>query len=231
MVHVLAIRNEAQLEADRIAKLSAKLPRLYVEKAARYRRYEDQQACLLARHLILLGMSMFDTDVDLENVEISDLGRPSLPGRVDFNISHTNGLVACAFALQMQVGLDVEFLRPLPLADFDLFFSQGERELIASSADQERALIEFWTFKEAICKAAGTGILNDLPEIRSNALRRGELSISHAGKAWQVRQLDFGTDHAAAIAYESSADVSLQWVELNREGCLQAISDRVSTSS
>jgi phosphopantetheine--protein transferase-like protein len=106
----------------------------------------------------------------------------------------------------------------LQLADFERFFSSAERKLIGSAVDQKKTLIEFWTLKEAVCKAAGTGILQDLPEIEFSPAGVPQPSIFHAGKIWQARQFNVGADYAAAIASESLVEVDLHWVQLDGSG-------------
>ncbi|MDB4983274.1 MAG: 4-phosphopantetheinyl transferase [Myxococcales bacterium] len=87
-------------------------------------------------------------------------GLASLPLR--FNLSHTEGLVACAVALGRDVGVDVEHIEPpvLDLGIADHCFAPSEvRGLMAQpeSARRER-FFAIWTLKEAYIKARGLGL-------------------------------------------------------------------------
>lgn len=84
----------------------------------------------------------------------------SLPPR--FNLSHTDGLVACVVSYGCDVGVDVE--RTDRTTDVDLIASRAfapvERRMLVASAGSDRAerFAELWTLKEAYVKAIGAGL-------------------------------------------------------------------------
>jgi 4'-phosphopantetheinyl transferase len=93
-------------------------------------------------------------------------GKPVLepyqvPG-VEFNLSHTPGLVACAVAGGAEVGVDVEAIdRSVDIeAVGGLCLSDRERGALLSLVAAERAgrFFEMWTLKEALAKATGLGV-------------------------------------------------------------------------
>jgi len=99
-------------------------------------------------------------------------GKPSLPPAagctrpVSFNISHTHGLVACAVARDVDVGVDVEAIDRAAdgLEIAERFFARAELaelEGCAASARAER-FTELWTLKEAYLKAVGSGLAHPL---------------------------------------------------------------------
>jgi 4'-phosphopantetheinyl transferase len=81
---------------------------------------------------------------------------------LQFNVSHTHGLVACAVAWGCEIGLDVEDTR----RDIDIaalapqVFAPAERAYLARcGADEERSVFfSYWTLKEAYIKARGMGL-------------------------------------------------------------------------
>jgi 4'-phosphopantetheinyl transferase len=95
-------------------------------------------------------------------------GKPGLApdaGRdagLSFNLTHTNGVVACAVTKGRAVGVDVEAIdRRLAARDLaGKFFSPAEARAVFSSTASvvgER-FIETWVLKEAFVKALGTGL-------------------------------------------------------------------------
>ena len=119
-------------------------------------------------------------------------GKPSL-GREDstrtrlaFNVSHTSGLVACAMARDVDIGVDVERLdrRSNALALATRFFSSREAASLArcEPAERQKRFIETWTLKEAFVKAIGSGLqcplhefsftFGDPPELAFESTRR-----------------------------------------------------------
>jgi 4'-phosphopantetheinyl transferase len=78
-----------------------------------------------------------------------------------FNISNSGNRVVYAFSRAGDVGIDLEYIRPLPDLDelIEKNFSTKEREYIYKN-DQERLqrFFKFWTVKEAYLKAIGEGM-------------------------------------------------------------------------
>jgi 4'-phosphopantetheinyl transferase len=101
-------------------------------------------------------------------------GKPILvphPGapRLSFNLSHTNGLVACAIAAGQDVGVDVELAsRIVDERVGDRFFAAVERDQLrgyTSPRQRSRRFFQLWTLKEAYIKAIGQGLSHPLNTI------------------------------------------------------------------
>jgi 4'-phosphopantetheinyl transferase len=78
-----------------------------------------------------------------------------------FNISHTDGLIACAVTIGREVGVDVENIGRRLLHDVaGRHFAPNEvRDLRQLPDDeQQRAFFDYWTLKEAYIKARGFGL-------------------------------------------------------------------------
>jgi len=104
--------------------------------------------------------------------EVGRHGKPSIvealrgsPPLV-FNLSHTQGLVACAVGTAVELGIDVESVdrsaNDLKLAE--RFFAPSEvADLLAQPAsDRRMRFIELWVLKEAYIKAVGRGLSHSL---------------------------------------------------------------------
>ena len=88
-----------------------------------------------------------------------------------FNLSHSSNFFCVAFSNKYPIGVDVEqFERNIHWqAIASKFFSDAENEVINNSEekDQSRYFLAIWTRKEAILKAIGCGMVNDLQKINS----------------------------------------------------------------
>lgn len=86
-----------------------------------------------------------------------EFGRPEL----QFNLSHTRGLVACALCTTGAIGIDVERLVHKPdLADIAArYFCRSELALVEHAPPHRRTAVftRLWTLKEAFIKATGEG--------------------------------------------------------------------------
>jgi 4'-phosphopantetheinyl transferase len=123
-------------------------------------------------------------------------GKPALvaaPGDLRFNLSHTAGLIALAFARGHEVGIDAEYLqRPLPKAE-DLILSAAERcDLEARTPEQRHErFFELWTLKEALGKGTGLGLGAALDELTITGSGPYHLSTprDEALRDWQLGSL------------------------------------------
>ena len=94
--------------------------------------------------------------------EVANPEAADLPGRLRFNLSHTNGLALLAVCLDADLGIDVEAVRAV--SDLELIAQShfSAREVTAfngfDSAARQRAFFRCWTRKEAFLKAHGKGL-------------------------------------------------------------------------
>ena len=146
----------------------------------------------------------------------SDHGKPFavVAGKrsgVAFNVSHSISHGLIAFAPSGRLGIDVEERVPKQSLDslIESVMGAEEQSQLASQDGRERLELfyRFWTFKEALIKALGTGFSTD-PSLFQlpSSIRRGDKSgvfrFPHLpGTAWGLE--DIGTEeYAAALAYE-----------------------------
>ena len=120
--------------------------------------------------LWLLQKMARDAGVELfgKSLAYEEGGRPYFPDLpMDFSITHTEGLVACAISLfssdapPPRLGLDAEAFgtrSPESMARIaSRFFTDAERQSFLASPD-EITFLSIWTGKEALCKQDGIGL-------------------------------------------------------------------------
>jgi 4'-phosphopantetheinyl transferase len=103
-------------------------------------------------------------------------GKPYLKGRRrpwSFNLSHASDLIAIAVSGRIEVGIDIERLRPVPSASLPRhMLSIAERRLLsgAPASGSWRLFLRIWTMKEAVAKCAGLGSAADFAAIDTCAV-------------------------------------------------------------
>jgi 4'-phosphopantetheinyl transferase len=153
---------------------------------------------------------------------VNSYGRPELDPQVcelplRFNLSHTEGLAACAIALR-DVGVDVE-ARDRPNPD-DLLvygvFSAAERAQLLTKADRDRRdhFYRLWTLKEAFAKALGRGL--SLPfdriEFSLDPIRlHADDGLCGCTADWQFRLFEPTTRHFLALAAREKSGQDLEF--------------------
>ena len=139
----------------------------------------SQQEHLLGRQLLLRGLndllSSLSSDSQvypsapavLPAIALTATGKPYLPDfpNVHFNITHCDGLVACAFD-HHEIGLDAELPGYFPEVLIGRALSGIEKHcLITAGSDEclrQECFYRFWTLKEAYVKKSGIGVDTDL---------------------------------------------------------------------
>ncbi len=95
---------------------------------------------------------------------------------LSFNVSHSHELSLIGLTWNRQIGVDVEYLRPLsdPLQLAERFFSHQEYQFLKSQpiAQHQLIFLQLWTAKEACLKATGKGL---------SGLEYVELAVSTEG--------------------------------------------------
>jgi len=114
----------------------------------------------------LYGLRLSEDDVSSE-ISLSGTGKPYLTFHPDihFNISNTDGLVACAFA-SAPVGADAEYPGYFAPVLIKKALSLSEQEFLDRAGTTPELHTEwfwrFWTLKEAYVKRSGIGVDTDL---------------------------------------------------------------------
>jgi len=131
--------------------------------------FERHRHRYLVRRALLRTVLSRYADVAPEDwrFDLNAYGRPEVSGPtgarfVRFNLSHTDGLIACAVTRRCDLGVDVEDVTRTvdPMLIARTHFSAGERADLGaiSEAGQRGRFFEYWTLKEAYIKARGMGL-------------------------------------------------------------------------
>jgi 4'-phosphopantetheinyl transferase len=173
-VHIDLVETANAAALDKLDSYKALLSKDEHERMARLVFDRDQRAFVITRAHVRTMLSRYAAVLPtdwrfVENVH----GRPEILDRsagtpdLRFNISHTDGLIACAVTIGREVGVDVEHIgRHLTHDIAGRFFAPDEvadlRKLPLD--DQERVFFDYWTLKEAYIKARGFGLALPLGE-------------------------------------------------------------------
>ncbi|WP_310430257.1 4'-phosphopantetheinyl transferase superfamily protein [Chamaesiphon sp. VAR_48_metabat_135_sub] len=132
-------------------------------------------------------------------------GKPEIEDReIQFNLSHSHDRAVYAISRKYPVGIDLEYIHPLPAADLvDRFFSPAEQAIFhrLPMAIQQAAFFHAWTQKEAYLKACGTGLHTPLDKIEVSIDPRTPAEIISAPTEWmwQIHKLAISPAYAGAI--------------------------------
>jgi len=213
------------------------------ERAARFIFDRDRNVWIAARGALRMLLGLY-LDVHPASIDFvySEKGKPSLPNsNINFNVSHTRGVILLAFTEGCELGVDIELIRPLPdmMQIANLNFCRDEAQELAGLSEEARqpAFFRCWTRKESYVKATGNGLSTPLGEFRVS-FREGEsVRFLQIGKdpltasQWALHDLDISPAYAAAIAYRDVPRQIKQSPLLRPEEFIQALKLGESTNS
>ena len=198
---------------DAVARMEDYRAWMSADEHARMARFifdRDRRRFLMTRALVRSALSRYAAVAPADWTFTANAhGRPELVDRprgvpdLRFNLSHTEGLVACAVTIGREIGVDVEHVgRRLTHDIAGRFFAPREvRDLHALPAgEQPTVFFDYWTLKEAYIKARGFGLalpLGDFAFTLSPQARPAitfEPTLDDDPATWQFVQ-DWPTPH------------------------------------
>lgn len=184
-------------------------------RAATFQFEKDAISFIAGRTLQRSVLSQY-TSIPAKDVEIAlgPQGKPYIrDATVTFNLANTQGLVALAISRDcLVVGVDAELLTArIESETSSIFCSSAELATLSALRAGERRplLLSYWTLKESLLKATGTGLamapdqLDIWLDRKTNAIRISN-AINGGETCWHHRLLRAPSNHLIAISVQSN---------------------------
>jgi 4'-phosphopantetheinyl transferase len=213
LVWTAALDGVIEAHLEQLARL---LSRDENERASRFRFERDRKRFTVCRGILreILG-TYLRKDPERIDFTYGPQGKPYLKGSdrqangsLYFNVSHSSGWAIYALGLS-EVGVDLEFVRPIPemQALVDQYFSVAERRAFGSVPPnlQSKAFYHCWTRKEAYVKALGGGLFIPLDQfdvsVDPNSPTRliSAQGIPGDQLPWSLHSFDLSTEVVGAL--------------------------------
>lgn len=190
--------NEEEL-ADRLILLPEDLRRQALKK----RRWTDRQLSISGKLLLFEVMKQLPGSraLSLDDLEYNKHQRPYFNANIDFNISHSGDMVICCGTNSGKIGVDIEQIKEIRLDEYGDYFTPGEWAYINRHANKLKGFFKFWTRKEAVLKAAGTGFDTHL-----SAIDVSEDHIIYDDVHYHIQSLDIDRKYHCHIAFTREQD-------------------------
>lgn len=185
------------------------------------RRFTICRGCLrtlLGRYLCIPGSRL--------RLDYGPHGKPRLTTAdgvepIHFNLAHSHGMALLAFSRRQPLGIDLEYLRPMPRAEAlaKRFFSAQEHTALQALPPESRqeAFFRCWTCKEAYVKAIGDGLAFPLDRF-SVSLAPGEApglvqieGATAAACGWTMTTMVPAPGYLAALVVRGHVDAISWW--------------------
>ena len=148
------------------------------------------------------GFELGELDKDPDGIPLPSKG-------FFWSITHKPRYVAAVVSTD-PIGIDLEEIREVHTGMYRRVAGEEEWQLNSDGGEQKEIFFRFWTAKEAVMKAVGTGI-RDLSRIKIMQVQDGKnMVLAFQEKTWKVQQYYFD-DHIAAI---TANDLGVEWALL-----------------
>jgi len=157
--------------------------------------------------------------------------RENQQAKLHFNLSHTRGAALIGVALGRELGVDIEWHRPLhdlhAMAQYVMSKLEFERWLAMPSDEQTRGFYNLWTRKEAYLKAIGLGLYRNLQEVtvpvcatplESQSDEAFLVQDDRAKSKWTLRDIPVCEGYSASVCREGceTFDLAIEDMEMSR---------------
>lgn len=139
-----------------------------LSKSSRFLHLADRENYIVRKYLLRQLLSKFLHQPPEEITYFKIANKKPAVAELQFNTSHTKGYVVIAISDQ-PIGIDIEYLNP----DFNYpeiltqCFNSEELDFIKKGKDPLLNFYTLWTRKEALIKATGEGLIENIDKIAS----------------------------------------------------------------
>ncbi|MBC7401387.1 MAG: 4'-phosphopantetheinyl transferase superfamily protein [Mucilaginibacter sp.] len=168
------------------------------------RNHLDVQLSVSGNLLLLELIKHFGLDLKLSNLIYGEHKRPYFNNDFDFNISHSGNRVICCATKEGKVGIDIELMQPVSI-NYDDYFTPTEQANIRAAQNPEAEFFRYWTKKEALLKAVGTGMFTPLLDIDVS-----EDEVQYRNGIYYLSPIDIDEDYLGCIAHTFRQDILIK---------------------
>ena len=213
-VHIHLLRPDGAKEAH-YATLNATEQR----QAQRFTFAKDRKLYAAAHQFVRTTLSRYATiEPAAWQFHHNDYGKPSIanPGytALQYNLSHTQGMVAIAVIQQRAIGVDTEQARSLQdivSLSHSVFAEPEIAEVLACTGSiQQQRFFTYWTLKEAYIKARGMGLSIPLKQFHFTLGTSPQWhltcdpSLQDEGSRWQCQAICLTDRYHVAFVVENT---------------------------
>lgn len=210
--------------ASQLHELEVMLTLAERERGRRFLRLQDRIQFVLGRAVVRrICSTAFGIDPTAVEIALSQSGKPyviSPSGRLEFNISHSNGIVVIAWNGSHPVGIDVEATdESRPFQEMSrVAFSKTECAVVSAASlnKVQRTFLRIWVRKEAVLKAEGCGIrettlrcFSSVHQYNSHVVWPSILRFPPSSTLWKIVDLVVASKYIVAIAMPPTAEIVL----------------------
>jgi 4'-phosphopantetheinyl transferase len=226
-VHIWYVMTDQVTDERRLATYHELMTPDERERNRRFVFPRGRHEHLVTRALVRTTLSRYHPAVEPQAWQFTTnaFGRPEVAApmcqpRLRFNVSHTDGAIVCALAVDREIGIDVELVTRKLMDGVDIadqYFSALEVADLRSLPPSKQAdrFFDYWTLKEAYIKARGLGLQLPLDQFSFHLRDDVPISISFGPgitddpASWQFDLRRLTPTHRLALALRRAGEPDL----------------------
>jgi 4'-phosphopantetheinyl transferase len=178
------------------------LPSALQQAALRKKQWVDRQLSIGGKLLLVEVLKQLGKGyLSLNDLKYNAHHRPYFDSDIDFNIAHSGNIVVCCATDKGKIGIDIEQIKKIDMADYTDYFTPNEWGIINSYPDKFEGFYDFWTRKEAVLKAIGTGFHTPLSSVDV-----ADDTIKYDDILYHIRPLEIAKSYKSHIASTVKGD-------------------------
>jgi 4'-phosphopantetheinyl transferase len=172
------------------------LPFAMQQKIRAYKDEKEQQHRVMGKLLLQQLLDTYNeiTPFSLDDIWYDDFNKPQIKNNIRFSCSHTNGLIVCSAASNIQVGVDAEMITNIDVEAMQEYFTATEWDELGKNNFSLDYFYFLWTRKEAALKAIGKGIY----EVFKNIEVLGD-EFMYGEKRFYIYSIEINNAYKAAL--------------------------------
>ncbi|HWZ35433.1 MAG TPA: 4'-phosphopantetheinyl transferase superfamily protein [Mucilaginibacter sp.] len=184
------------------------LPQFLQDKILCKHQHLGIQLSVAGNLLLLKLIDHFKLNLRLDNLQYGQHQRPYFDGGFDFNISHSGNRIICCGTIDSKIGVDIELMKPTGV-DYDDYFTNTEQQNIRAAKNPKTEFFKYWTRKEAVLKAIGTGVCAPLLDIDVS-----DDEVVYQNETFHLMPIEINDDFAGYVACDVKQGVLIKKVEV-----------------
>jgi 4'-phosphopantetheinyl transferase len=163
---------------------------------------------IAGRYLLWQLLSQFNvSDVDDLKMAKTNFGKIFFPEKnLHFNISHSGDIVVCALSDESPMGIDIEQMLPVSFSEYKEIMSVNEWDSINESGSVSE-FYRLWTKKEAVCKAEGIGLFDNLHNLNPGI---DGCFFEKSNKFWHLQEVKISINYCCYLATQKLIKLDLK---------------------
>lgn len=198
-------RSTLDLPGEKVEILAQTLSANEHKRAQKFHFEQDRQRFIVARGLLrtILGSYLAVPAASLE-FDYGQYGKPEIrETQIKFNLSHSKNLALYAITSDRNLGIDLEFIRPMKEAEqiAKRYFSPQENAIFQALSPNAKPVgfFHYWTRLEAYLKAVGDGLAAGNDNFDKTVATK-----KSRAKGWFLHSFTPAANYIATVAVEGS---------------------------